>query len=74
MNVLNNLEELDIYKTIGLIEIAKHNQLFHGYWDFDRKEFYKNFDNLLKHNIKIVIPDLSFKYIKSKYIECFDYM
>ena len=73
MNRLYNLEELEIYKNTGLIEIAKHNSQFHGYWEFSRLSFYRNFDNLLKHNIPIYIPDIGGKFIKKQYIMDIDY-
>ncbi len=75
MNTLNSIDELDMYKNTGLIEIAKHNALFHNYWDINRAELLSKFKNILDNNITIVIPDLDLKYIKGKYkegVDCFE--
>lgn len=72
-NTLNSIEELEIYKNTGLIEIAKYNSLFHGYWDLDRKSIIENFDNILKNNLTVHIPDIDLKFMKKKYVEDFDF-
>ena len=62
--ILNNLKELDIYNMLGLIEIAKHNQMFHGHWNFHRKEFNHQFANLLENEMLITIPNMDHKFFK----------
>lgn len=66
MYYLENLEELDIFKVIGLIEICKVNRDYIcGYALYSKKEFYKTFEELLNKQIKVIIPDLDEKYYKS---------
>ena len=75
MTILNNLKELDIYNMLGLIEIAKHNQMFHGYSNFHRTEFNRQFENLLDEKMSITIPNMDYKFFKKKYkkdLDCFD--
>ena len=75
MTILNNLKELDIYNMLGLIEIAKHNQMFHGYWNFQRTEFNRQFENLLDNKMLMTIPNMDCKFFEKKYqkdLDCFD--
>ena len=75
MTILNNLKELDIYNMLGLIEIAKKNQMFDGYWNFERIEFNRQFANLLDNKMLITIPNMDYKLFKKTYkkdLDCFD--
>ena len=38
-NILKDINDLNLFKKTGLIEIAKYNSLFHGYWEKDKKQF-----------------------------------
>ena len=38
-NILKDINDLNLCKKTGLIEIAKYNSLFHGYWEKDKKQF-----------------------------------
>ena len=66
MPYLESLEELDIFKVIGLIEICKVNRDYiYGYALYSKEDFYRTFEGLLKKQIKIKIPDLDEKYYKT---------
>lgn len=66
MPYLESIEELDIFKVTGLIEICKVNRDYiHGYALYSKKEFYKTFEELLNKSIEINIPDLDEKYYKN---------
>ena len=66
MPCLKRLDESDIFKVTGLIEICKVNRDYiHGYALYSKKEFYRTFEELLHKQIKINIPDLDEKYYKS---------
>ena len=59
MPYLEKLEELEIFKVIGLIEICKANRDYiYGYALYSKEEFYRTFEELLNKNIRIHIPNL----------------
>ena len=67
MVYLENIEELDIFKVTGLMQICKANRdIIFGYGLYSRKEFYNAFEDLLNNQIKIKIPDLEEKYYITK--------
>lgn len=70
---LKDINELYFFKKTGLIEIAKYNSLFHGYWDLDKKDILHNFQELLNKDITIMIPDLDTKFYLKKYVTDFDF-
>ena len=66
MLYLESLEELDIFKVIGLIEICKENRDYiQGYALYSKADFYRTFGDLLNKKIKIKIPNLDERYYKS---------
>jgi hypothetical protein len=65
---LTNIEDLKLFKCTGLKEIAKYNKLFKYYWNDNRKHILNNFDDILKNNITVLIPDLDEKYYKKLYV------
>ena len=66
MPYLESLEELDIFKVTGLIEICNVNRDdICGYALYSKKEFYRTFEELLNKQIKVKIPDLDEKYYKT---------
>ena len=66
MIFLETLEELDILKVSGLLEICKVNREYiSGYGQYSKKDFYRIFQDLLNKKIKIKIPDLDEKHYKS---------
>ncbi len=66
MPYLENLEELDIFKVTGLIEICKVNRDYiYGYALYSKEEFYRTFEDLLNKNIRIQIPNLDERYYKT---------
>ena len=66
MYYLESVEELDIFKVIGLIEICKVNRDYiYGYALYSKEDFYRTFEELLNKNIRIQIPNLDEKYYKS---------
>jgi hypothetical protein len=66
MPYLESLEELDIFKVIGLIEICKVNTYYiYGYALYCKDEFYRTFEELLNKNIRIQIPNLDERYYKT---------
>jgi hypothetical protein len=66
MIFLESLEELDILKVSGLLEICKVNRDYiSGYGQYSKADFYRIFADLLDKKIKIKIPDLDEKYYKT---------
>ena len=66
MPYLESLEELDILKVTGLIEICKVNRDYIcGYALYSKQDFYRTFELLLNKHIKINIPDLDEKHYKT---------
>ena len=54
MYYLESVEELDIFKVIGLIEICKVNRDYiYGYALYSKEDFYRTFEELLNKNITI---------------------
>ena len=66
MYYLESVEELDIFKVIGLIEICKVNRDYiYGYALYSKEDFYRTFEELLNKNIRIQIPNLDERYYKT---------
>ena len=72
-NILKDIDDLNLFKKTGLIEIAKHNSLFSGYWEQDKKTILKNFHQLFCNNIDIFIPDIDPIHYKQKLVKDLDY-
>ena len=72
-NILKEIDDLNLFKKTGLIEIAKHNSLFSGYWEQDKKTILKNFHQLFCNNIDIFIPDIDPIHYKQKLVKDLDY-
>lgn len=67
---LQNITELDLIKTTGLVEICKYNRnMINGYWDLHRKDIIKILKFQLDHNVDITIPPLDIKHYKKIVIE-----
>ena len=66
MPYLESLEELDIFKVRGLIEICNVNiDYIYGYALYSKEDFYRTFEELLNKNIRIHIPNLDERYYKT---------
>ena len=66
MPYLENLEELEIFRVTGLIEICKENRDYiYGYALYSKKDLYRIFQDLLNKNVKIKIPNLDERHYKS---------
>ena len=66
MIFLESLEELDILKVSGLLEICKVNRDYiYGYALYSKEDFYRTFEELLNKNIRIQIPNLDERYYKT---------
>ena len=72
MPYLESLDELDIFKVIGLIEICKENRDYiQGYALCSKADFYRISRDLLNKKIKIKIPNLDERYYKSTILSIF---